>query len=68
LGISVNKIVKVFLSENNGKINSDDENILSKYNLLDIYNIGTAENPTQEQKHIFDLFNLYYTGKSEGEN
>jgi HD-GYP domain-containing protein (c-di-GMP phosphodiesterase class II) len=68
LGISANKIVKVFLSENNGKINSDDENILSKYNLFDIYNFGTAENPTQEQKKIFNLFNLYYTGKSEGEN
>jgi HD-GYP domain-containing protein (c-di-GMP phosphodiesterase class II) len=65
LSISTNKIVKVFLSENNGKINSDDENILSKYNLLDIYNYGTNENPTDEQKRIFDLFNKYYTGSNE---
>jgi hypothetical protein len=65
LSIPTNKIVKVFLSENNGKINSDDENVLSKYNLLDIYNYGTNETPTDEQKKVFDLFNKYYTGLSE---
>jgi HD-GYP domain-containing protein (c-di-GMP phosphodiesterase class II) len=68
LAIPTNKIVKVFLSENNGKINSDDENILSKHNLLDIYNYGTNENPTNEQKEIFDLFNKYYTESNEERN
>lgn len=62
LSISLNKIIKVFLSESNGKIAEEDENILSLYNLLEIHRIGIKENKTEEEQKIYDLFNSYYTG------
>ena len=63
LSIPVNKIVRVFLSESHGKISSDDELVLSKYNLLAIYHIGISEVISEDDKNILDLFNSYYTGK-----
>jgi HD-GYP domain-containing protein (c-di-GMP phosphodiesterase class II) len=65
LTIPVNKIVKVFLSESNGVIKPEDEELLQKYNLLDIYNLSKNENLNNEDKHLLNLFNLYYTGVSE---
>lgn len=69
LNISLNKIVKVFLSESNGKIKDIDEKILKNYNLFEIHRIGTSENKTDDEQKIYDLFNAYYTGtvKDEGE-
>lgn len=64
LSIPVNKIVGVFLSESHGKISRENENKLSRYDLMSIYRFGSEENPSNEDKEIFDLFNFYYTGKS----
>ncbi len=69
LKISVDKIVKVFLTENHHAIKEADLKKLSKYNLLDIYNFITNEKATEKQKSIAELFNFYYSGNvknSEG--
>ena len=68
LSIPLNKIVNVLLSENNGKIEPDDENILNNYGLIDIYKIGTADNKTDEQEKLFELFNAYYQYRGKEHN
>ena len=62
LKISVDKIIKVFLTENHNRFKTDDRKILCKYNLRDIYNFIVNENVNSEQKSIVDLFNYYYSG------
>lgn len=62
LKISLDKIIKVFLTENHNKLKSEDAKILSGYNLRDIYNFIINENVNSEQKAIVDLFNYYYSG------
>lgn len=62
LNISLNKIIRGFLSESNGKMKPEDENVLNQYDLLDIHRIGTKEEKTPDEQRIFDLFNAYYTG------
>lgn len=64
LSIPVNKIVKVFLNESKGQISSKDEEVLNHYDLLAIYRFVTAENRSDEQQEVIDLFNFYYLGKS----
>ena len=65
LSIPTNKIVNVFLTESHIKFKAKDDKILSKYNLLDIYNLATKENPSEDEKNIVSLFNYYYEGKQE---
>ena len=65
LSISLDKIIRGFLSESNGKLNSADEKLLSSYDLSDIYNIGSNDNKSDKEQAIFDLFNVYYTGNFE---
>ena len=58
LKISVDKIVKVFLTENHNQLNIEDAQTLQNYNLKNIYDyIINGEN-----KNIVDLFNYYYAG------
>ncbi|MFI3299921.1 MAG: GAF domain-containing protein [Candidatus Gastranaerophilales bacterium] len=64
LNISVDKIIKVFLTENNNLFEENDKELLSKYNLLDVFNYLSNENASEEQKNIVSLFNLYYSGKT----
>ncbi len=69
LKISLDKIVRVFLTENHHSLTDEDAVTLSRYNLLDIYNFITGENVSDENRHIAELFNFYYSGnvdKSEG--
>ncbi len=65
LKISVDKIIKVFLTENHHSFKKEDSEKLSHYNLLDIYNYSIKEDIDSEQKNIIDLFNYYYSGKIE---
>ena len=65
LRISADKIIKVFLTENHSSFKSEDKELLSKYNLFDIYEFIVNDNTTKEQKHIVDLFNFYYSGNRE---
>ncbi len=65
LKISVDKIIKVFLTENHHSFKNEDAEKLSRYNLLDIYNFSVNENIDSEEKNVIDLFNYYYSGKIE---
>lgn len=65
LSIPVNKIVKVFLSESHGKILQADEDVLKQYDLMAIYRFVTADNITDAQQAVLDLFNKYYLGQNE---
>ena len=67
MSIPSNKIVRVFLSENNSKILSQDEEILKRYDMNDIYRLVNSENLSEEEQNILDLFNKYYLNKPEGE-
>ena len=66
LAIPVTKIINVFLSESNGKIEPDDEQLLCDFSLTDIYRIGTSEAKTEEEQKIFDMFNNYYQNGNGG--
>ncbi|MBR6302078.1 GAF domain-containing protein [bacterium] len=66
LAVPVTKIINVFLSESNGKIEPDDEQILANYSLTDIYRIGTSETKTEDEQKIFDMFNNYYQNGNGG--
>lgn len=62
LRISVDKIIRVFLTENHNSFKDEDCETLSHYNLLNIHDYIVDENSSDEQKHIADLFNFYYSG------
>ncbi len=68
LKISLDKIIKVFLSESNGVISDDDVNILSNHNLYDIKNYASKEEPDDSEKTVIEMFNKYYLGLPNGEN
>ena len=65
LNIPVNKIVKVFLTENHNKFKVKDDKTLSNYTLKDIYEFSTKEKPTKKEGEIVELFNCYYSGKQD---
>lgn len=58
LSITVDKIINIFLTENHKSLKDKDKNLLSNYNLMNIYNF--IQNPTEENNRIVDLFNFYY--------
>lgn len=70
LSISSNKIVGVFLTENNMVLEPQHKEILEKYSLMDLYNFTTQrqyEELTDEEKTFLNLFDMYYTTKSNKE-
>ena len=62
LGITLDKIVKVFLTETHNFLKMEDCSVLSGHNLQDIYDILSKENVNSEEKSLVDLFNYYYSG------
>ena len=60
LNISVDKIIRVFLTENHHSFKDEDCETLSHYNLKNICDFINDEN--SENKHIVELFNFYYSG------
>lgn len=64
LSIPINKIIRVFLTEYNGKVSTEDDILLSKYNLLDIYNFGRADELDDKNRKVWEMFNFYYTGNN----
>lgn len=75
LSTSSDKVVKVFLTENNLVLEETDQKILEKYTLMDLYNFSnqnktedSENNPEKElsenEKTFVNLFNLYYTAKA----
>ncbi len=65
MSIPCSKIIKVFLSEYNGQMNPNDEELLKQYDLMSIYRFVNSENLSEENQKIVDLFNFYYLGKSQ---
>lgn len=58
LSIPLDKVINVFLTESHIVFKDEDRELLSRYNLLDIYNFINNET----SKDIIDLFNYYYAG------
>lgn len=67
LKISTDKIIKVFMSEANGKIEEEDLALLKSHNLYDIKNYSQNEERTQSEQEVLDLFNKYYLNIKEQE-
>lgn len=67
MSISCSKIIRVFLSEYNGQMNPNDEELLKQYDLMSIYRFVNSENLSNESQKVVDLFNHYYLGKSQEE-
>ncbi len=59
LSISADKIINVFLTESHIIFKAEDKELLSHYNLLDIYRFINADNPNN---NVVNLFNHYYCG------
>lgn len=71
LAVSTDKLVKVFLTENDMVLEDLHEKFLRQYSLMDLYNFSTkktSEELTSGEKTFINLFNLYYTAKSNKEN
>lgn len=70
LGASCDKVVRVFLTENNLVLEEEHQKILEKYTMLDLHKFLTQENKKQEEeeKTFIDIFQFYYTAKSNEEN
>ena len=68
LKISLDKIIRVFLSETNGEISENDAKILNNHNLYDIKNYTSQEEPDDVEMAVIELFNKYYLGLQSGEN
>lgn len=70
LNASCDKIVKVFLTENNLFFEKEHQRILEKYSMANLHgflNQNPSENQTEEEKSFIDLFQFYYTAKSNSE-
>lgn len=71
LSASTDKIIRVFLTENNLVLEEDHQKILEKYCMMGLHNLltqKTYEDSTEEEKNFIDLFQFYYTAKSNKEN
>jgi len=70
LALNTDKLVQVFLTENELVLDSSHKKILEKYSMMDLYNFSPQKHCKElnEEEHAFvDLFNLYYTAKSNKE-
>lgn len=67
LSIPTDKVVQVFLTENNLVLDNDHKTILEKYSMMDLYSISSQKQPEEikgEENVFIELFNMYYTAKS----
>jgi HD-GYP domain-containing protein (c-di-GMP phosphodiesterase class II) len=71
LSIPTDKVVQVFLTENNLILDQSHKKVLEKNSMMDLYSISSQNQPdewNEEEKMFVELFNMYYTAKSnEGE-
>lgn len=71
LSISTDKIIRVFLTENKLILEDEHRKILERHSMTDLYNLLTQkayEDLIEEEKTFIDLFQFYYTAKSNKEN
>lgn len=68
LSVSTDKLVTVFLTENPNLILEEQHcKILEKYSMMDVYRLLTEKTPeelTEDEKTFIDLFQFYYTAKT----
>lgn len=65
--IRLDRLVRVFLSEVDWKLQPEDEIILSKYNTGYLYDLITSKEPDnfdENEKKFFEIFNHYYNCKA----
>jgi len=70
LTASSDKIIEVFLTENNLVLKDCDREILQKYSMMDLYTFLTQTESTDlsdNEKTFIDLFQFYYVAKSNEE-
>lgn len=71
LSASTDKIILVFLTENKLVLENTHREVLQKYSMMNLYNLltqGEYENLADEDKNFVDIFQFYYTAKSNKEN
>lgn len=70
LSISADKIIDVFLTENDLSFDQGHRELLKHYCMSNLYKFLTQEeqNLTQEEKTFTELFQFYYTAKSNRED
>ena len=69
LSIPCDKMVDVFLTEYNSLLKEEHRQILDSYTMKDLYDMLTKEEHLEDNQNYFiELFNLYYTNKSMGNN
>lgn len=71
LSASCEKVIKVFLTENQMVLEPLHEEFLKQYCMMDLYNLSTKKTPeelTPNEKTFINLFDLYYKSKSSEEN
>lgn len=69
LSIPCDKMVDVFLTEYNSLLKEEHRQILDSYTMKNLYDMLTKEEPLEDNQNYFiELFNLYYTNKSMGNN
>lgn len=64
LQITTNKIIEIFLTENQLELKEEDKNLFEKYTLLDLFNLfqKDAEILPDDECNLINLFNKYYLG------
>ena len=63
MSIPLNKVIRVFLTENHHRFKVKDDKFLSNYCLDDIYKISTKKKTSIKEQEVLSLFNYYYSGK-----
>lgn len=70
LGITTEKIINVFLTENHLLMEEQHKQILEKYSMMDLYKLITekeSDELTDAEENFIDLFQFYYMAKSNSD-
>lgn len=70
LSASSDKVIRVFLTENKLVLEDSHREVLEKYSVRDLYVLlteRTSEELNNEERNFVDLFQFYYTAKSDKE-
>lgn len=70
LAVSSDKLVEVFLTENDLVLKDSDREILQKYSMKDLYELSSQASErelTEDEKTFVELFQFYYVAKSNEE-
>lgn len=71
LNSSSDKVIQVFLTENNLVLEEEHKKILGKYSMMDLHKFLTQDPDKEksgEENSFIELFQFYYTAKSNEEN